>query len=791
MERKVQFEFNERRISDTQEAFDIGLTSAAAAPVGSVVYVSGTGSDAAAGDINNPVRTLYEARDRVEANIVVLDGVHGVYGSFDLKGKKLFFYPGASIQMITQQSGATSQAKRILVADDGYYFVNSITAGGNAVIEGPGRGEINQTTLLPEPLPTKATLSVPSGGTVFNPILDYRMAKWGVNFTFYIEMYDGTDAILAIYDVHTATKLYEIKRPSAFGDNGKAIACVHTGTSDGTTEKPIYVYYTDIGGPQIQEELVLHTVATLGPVDIQGGGQPVTIAPGFINHSGEAAADLSNFGYVVGGAAPNQPVIKSTWHQFVPQLFRDGETLWIDAASKQAFTYSQIVAVIQETNNTYVTGTTFNQGIWTLYPPRIDTSFYGEGGAILGPGRVGYLTIFNGWRWNNIAPDSSGPSALVPAQEPGGPAVSPTNLFTSNEETYSADEFELAPLFVGGDLENLEATIAPPENPPATNIFNCMAFDGTVKNCEITGQITEAQHALYDVQLDKSFVLSAGQGIKVAAATGSKTEAENSIFIACGDAVTDGELQQCVVFKCMRAHRGSLNRFIRNSIVSECSGQYISQLNQTVENSIIHEALNQNLLIPGSVEVGVVFKGNPFFKSNTQPYDLRVQAVVKGNALDSPALGISSNASAFGGQRDAGAYDEKGELLTQRERFEISAPWAKRDRLERRSKNNVTESGIYTILPTSGTYMSVVFTWELSITDADRQKLNRMIQADDLRIWLYPRPIEDPTLVLAGYIETRADVSNVRGFVDLPGNRVGIRARFQAPDPTQNIEDYL
>lgn len=241
--------------------------------------------------------------------------------------------------------------------------------------------------------------------------------------------------------------------------------------------------------------------------------------------------------------------------------------------------------------------------------------------------------------------------------------------------------------------------------------------------------------------------------------------------VACAYLATDAEL-------------------VHGSCASFFTGYYLTPdaSPMTITESVIREAVAQNLIPPGSTTTNVT-SGDPQFKSSNNPYDLRLQALAKGDFFDSPALAYTSETSVFGGPREAGAYDDRGQLTIAWDSFEIDFPWLMLTESSRMILQNQRRDGAKPKLAVSENTVRLPLQWSVALSEDDLRNLERLIRATEAMVRIYFRPVAEPTKHLVGYVDQRMRHGGPYGLLsNTSGN---VQLDIDCRQPGDSIYDYL
>lgn len=239
----------------------------------------------------------------------------------------------------------------------------------------------------------------------------------------------------------------------------------------------------------------------------------------------------------------------------------------------------------------------------------------------------------------------------------------------------------------------------------------------------------------------------------------------------CGYAVTD----DIEVYGCAFAH---------------FSGYYLTPDGSpmTILHSVIREAVSQNLIPPDSTLTNVK-SADPLFKSVENPYDLRLKAISKGDFIDSPAIALTPQTSFFGGQREAGAYDDKGSLIITWDSFLIVFPWVMPIDSGRTILENQRRDGVQTRISVSKTSIKLSLQWPYALSKDDLINIERLLNADESIVRIYFSPVSKPDKYLSGYIRQNFKTGGPISLMSLMSDKVQLE--FSTPQPADSIYNYL
>ena len=202
----------------------------------------------------------------------------------------------------------------------------------------------------------------------------------------------------------------------------------------------------------------------------------------------------------------------------------------------------------------------------------------------------------------------------------------------------------------------------------------------------------------------------------------------------------------------------------------------------------IKEALASNLIPPDS-DVTNSQSGDPLFRNTGSPYDLRLQALAKDDFFDSPAIAFTPEVSAFGGAREAGAYDEKATVTTTWSEFTIVFPWMMPTGIDRLRLENRRTDGKKTKLSVSTGTWNAALGWTYALSEADLRNIELMLAASSSLVRIFLNPISKPTKYLEGYLTH--SVKNGGPFGLMPNLSDKVSLEFDAKMPADSIYEYL
>ena len=883
MENIVRFKFNERRVTDVQEAHALGVENPGSFPSVDVVYVSGTGDDTGLGTIGDPYRTVYKAREDTETNIIVLDGVHGYYGTIDLLGKNLYAHPGVEWVFINADSWPGSFNDELLnirnretlggaqehfgqggcLAPTGFYTIEEPSNLSETFLVYRQVGIVDQTTKLPI-----------WNNTVTHFNIDWItevVANSGIDFvTSYTAPISGANrhTLRIFYDPKVDKLLIgfigEITNSSlplndqytdhfAFSFDGTSYLS-HFQLEDNSPTLPasknLASHWDIISGARRRFfSTARYEILSIGTVSNGVGVAPldsyfvVNYRNNFLD-SGWTSTPLQDFSkdsVLVGVGSKTlhynfyrlfarfDAIHSSNKHGELgfPYYSKNGHQ-WHTSDGVQSYTLSKSQIIDQaaafdtlEANlNSIVksmllrshiiswdgtisagnpiktvieTGGTshqqflkaFYQELWPDFPIEIDEDTAGLQSLNI----IFSFGYYSGSQQNYILEQATEHVDIPPA---GSNLYIGQGFHTVTAPTiYNSQGHQDHPLFYNGDIFNLNLDLPDSDDAARFDIVHGLVAYGDMTHCEFAGvQITNKAAAVSYGSATFCIMSESSHGVDNLHA-GPPPEIINNIFLSIERGVRNTDANHCDFFRGVYACESS--ETIKNSILDDLTGQFINSTGgiMTIQDSIVNEQVNSNIIPALAVKIGSVLTRNPFFKSTVQPFNLRLQATTKGDPLDSPAIGLTSTVSAFGGNREAGSYDDFSTLGIAREEVEIFAPWITNVKGERKSKENAVESGDRFTLSLSGQSLIYRFDWKLPVTDTERQIIHRIMSAENNRILFNPNPLAAPGEFIEGSFKPKTDYSNHRSILSNVADKLFLVVSFKAPDSTTSLAGVL
>lgn len=220
------------------------------------------------------------------------------------------------------------------------------------------------------------------------------------------------------------------------------------------------------------------------------------------------------------------------------------------------------------------------------------------------------------------------------------------------------------------------------------------------------------------------------------------------------------------------------------------SGYYLTPDATPIEiaYSIVREALSQCLIPPGSSQTAVT-SADPLFKSIVNPYDLKLQAVSKGDFADSPGLAYTPETSFFTGPREAGAYDDRGVETITWEEFTIIFPWVMPTESRRVKLTNQRRDGVKSKLSVGKNSIRIPLQWKYALSQGDLRNLENLLNADESLCRIYFNPVSKPTKYLVGYVDQEFKHGGPMGL--LPDTSSDVILEFDCAQPGDSIYEYL
>jgi hypothetical protein len=180
---------------------------------------------------------------------------------------------------------------------------------------------------------------------------------------------------------------------------------------------------------------------------------------------------------------------------------------------------------------------------------------------------------------------------------------------------------------------------------------------------------------------------------------------------------------------------------------------------------------------------------DPLFRSFVNPYDLRLQAVAKDDFFDSPAIGFTPDVSAFGGNREAGAYDEQASVSTAWDEFTIIFPWKVNSGTDRVRLSNKRRDGVKSKLSVALPTVTLQMLWNYALSEPDLRNIETMLEAEESLVRIFFNPVAQPTKYLEGHIDQSAKHGGPYGL--LPNVTDQMQLDFDCAQPSGSIYDYL
>jgi hypothetical protein len=238
------------------------------------------------------------------------------------------------------------------------------------------------------------------------------------------------------------------------------------------------------------------------------------------------------------------------------------------------------------------------------------------------------------------------------------------------------------------------------------------------------------------------------------------------------------------------AYACSNNERIYGSCLAYFTGYYLTPdaAPVRVEYCFIRESLAQNLIPPGSTVTNTQ-SIDPLFRSVVNPYDLRLQAIAKKDFFDSPALTATPTPSVFGGNREAGAYDERGIIETTWKSFEIVHPWLMPIETDRVRVTNRRRDGVKTKYSTGKTSVQLRLQWRVALSEDDLRNLERVINADESLVRIYFNPVSKPTTFITGYVDQSMKHGGPMALLSNVSEQVSIDVDLQQPG--ESLFDWI
>lgn len=539
----------------------------------------------------------------------------------------------------------------------------------------------------------------------------------------------------------------------------------------------------------------------ISPGKILSEKQTVTNANRYFRKQSSPAFNFDQFGY----KSPYSP-------QYILDDKDSYTTTWLDeSGGDNIFTYSQIRDVYEENNNTYFVNAAipgfptyflFDFNIWPIFPPKpieilSPRTLESFPNVSFSPG------FFNGDDWNFINRRYSTRLWNGMIQEPNGPA--PTDNYVISvgfnfqpDLQYDADSPGNVQngyqgrnhLFTDGFLRNIIYD-------SIQNDINSKPFcEGcNIQNSLLRSSLLNTNYIAHNSDVSLSWFQDSFGGIGQALAT---KEVSDSIFTDIENPTGDGNTHifTSTFNKCgvVGNSNGYYEALIISLGLSPNGATWIdnpSPTSGTFKDCVIQPDIITGIPLPSASGYDNLLVANPQFINPFKPYNLRLKSVAKGYALDSPALGYSTNIiSQFGGPRDAGAYDDRNAPASAYERVLIEAPYEAKISTDAKTKINVIESGRNAIGKVSKTYIPIVFQWKLTMDEKEREKIWRILNADITAIKYYPKPYTNPDLVLTGNVKLKSEISNIKAQIEgFTSTKLTLSAVFEAP--TDEINQYL
>jgi len=583
------------------------------------------------------------------------------------------------------------------------------------------------------------------------------------------------------------------------------------------------------GRPDLSERLIYYydtTVTGVGRIGIYG-----------INTIIERSIYV-DYGVTIIPLPSNYPrgILSATSMSNYPQYSEDGQTVWIANPSiwinnpphteylpAYMINYQQVVDVLTEANNTYFSpdidhpgAEIYNTAVWPEYPPMFrENPFYYNGNPV-SPYHKDY---FNGGYYDTIITKHRNPSCGIAAVEPNGPTYtlptyySATYIIVGPYEREPGESMEL--FFYDGDIFDPRTT----EFNPTKYFFvqqilsstqrTYYGYKITLHNAYIFGGMLPYQQGgalLIDGNIVNSFIDSLNNPLPFDSSNTFKqlinvvkdgNGYKNCNFINCGIAVGTPLynysykplLDHCNFFKGI--YITNIDIKLINSIASENTGLFLHKdaVAMEIANCVIDEKLNENKIPAGSILTNVLSR-NPKYVNTNIPYNLRIKSIKRGYELNSPALKLANDLSVFGGQRDAGAYDQSDGKDYQYDTVTIIAPWKATIQTNDKSDQNFLADGSTPIFSKTKLYFTITLDWDLHLNDEEINKIYKILYAQSRSIILYPAPIAHPDVFLAGYINRQSDLSNITAITEGIHKNLKLKLFAAAPD-TATIRDYL
>lgn len=826
MERTVRFDFNPRRVANTDQGPAPGLIGALGEPGSSVVYVSAsTGDDADTGLTEVLAKkTIYGALQTAQDNIVLMDGTFGYWATIDLQGKQIYArndvviekrsntIPGALI-------GTTFEGGQVRgSASDDNRFWHCVYGESGGLIE------IEIIERRSDGVQLQAAVDTDFGATVNGVFseLTFNNAQ--------IAGAANSGALVHIFGTNKVFAIAVLCSSASYGFAGDA--SMQTVICFDETGTPTHYYVVEGISPSSGTNPDLRSFRSLGT---NAGGRAMIQA---------AAGGGGSFDYII--VEPNVAPTNPGWYRFIsapgltapspqtggitPANYAGDIIQWIhepQAFNTIAYTLDQLYDAFVLAADTYAS-----------LPFSLQDFFYER------PQLYSMQRYFSGID-NNFGPAvgfPAFPDAKLDAapcneyytcpwdQVTGTPPANTTDIPLSagqNPTFFDNDDIKTMALFTNGACRNIlvdltDSTFTVQVTPTDRFIgrdgnIGGLISDGDAVNCEAVGMsgdfrrseefnlfgggtqtytTTPKTACVADGQIDLCQVASFWQGFNNFGLTGSPLNMSNSEFIVCAYAGSGGSsatesansvLWHCSVLKCYGATLNVTKIF--GSAISELTGPFVNQVSSTIEDSIVRESTT-NVIQTGSTLINVVI-ANPQFRSTLQPFDLRLKAIAKGDAVDSPGLGLTATPSIHGGNREAGAYDDNSVLQEFWETISIVAPWTTAVNGEAQSKTNKVNDGRQPTLSLSKPSFIYDFNWELPVVNEEREKLLRILRSAENRFRFYAKPVANPAIFIEGHFVPKVDFSSERSTVAVIAKGLKIRVIFPAPDAPALIEDYL
>lgn len=263
---------------------------------------------------------------------------------------------------------------------------------------------------------------------------------------------------------------------------------------------------------------------------------------------------------------------------------------------------------------------------------------------------------------------------------------------------------------------------------------------------------------------------------------------KNSVFAGLYLIAENAELWHVSATSC--AYACTNDEQIFGSCFSYFTGYYLTPDASPValDYCFVRESLAQNLIPPGST-VTNTSSTDPLFRSVANPYDLRLQATSKDDFFDSPALAATPTVSLFGGNREAGAYDERGIVEITWRSFEIVFPWLMPIETDRFRVSNRRRDGVRTKYSTGKASVGLRMQWRVALSEADLRNIERLVNADESMIRVYFNPVSKPTTYLTGYVDQSMRHGGPMALLSNVSENVSLD--FDLQQPGESLFDWI